>query len=59
MEHAVLATYSADFVAVVTALLALSGADFDHRRRHRVLDSFHHRHRLWDLFKEQGKWPVK
>ena len=32
VDHAVLATYSADLVAVVTALLALSGADFDHRR---------------------------
>jgi hypothetical protein len=32
VDHAVLATYSADLVAVVTALLALSGADLDHRR---------------------------
>ncbi len=31
-DHAILATYSADLVAVVTSLLALSGCDLDGRR---------------------------
>jgi hypothetical protein len=31
-EHAILTTYSADLVVVVTALLALTGSDLDHRR---------------------------
>ncbi|MBE0541986.1 MAG: phospholipase D family protein [Verrucomicrobia bacterium] len=31
-EHAILTTYSADLVVIVTALLALTGCDLDHRR---------------------------
>lgn len=31
-EHAILTTYSADLVVIVTALLALTGSDLDHRR---------------------------
>ena len=31
-EQAILSTYSADLVVIVTALLALSGCDLDHRR---------------------------
>jgi hypothetical protein len=31
-EHAVLTTYSADLVVIVTTLLALTGCDLDHRR---------------------------
>ena len=31
-EHAILATYSADLTVIVTALLALTGCDLDHRR---------------------------
>src|SRR5271156_4259226 len=31
-EHALLSTYSADLVVIVTALLALTGCDLDHRR---------------------------
>jgi hypothetical protein len=32
VEHAILATYSADLVVVATALLALTGCDLDYRR---------------------------
>lgn len=32
VEHAILATYSADLVVVATALLALTGCDLNHRR---------------------------
>lgn len=32
VEHAILTTYSADLVVVVTALLALAGCDLDYRR---------------------------
>ena len=31
-ENAILATYSADLAVIVTALLALTGCDLDHRR---------------------------
>src|SRR5216684_8104818 len=31
-EHAILTTYSADLVVIVTALLALTGCDLDYRR---------------------------
>ena len=31
-EHAILTTYSADLAVIVTALLALTGCDLDHRR---------------------------
>src|SRR3954467_7861342 len=31
-EHALLSTYSADLVVIVTALLALTGCDLDYRR---------------------------
>jgi hypothetical protein len=31
-EHAILTTYSADLVVIITALLALTGCDLDHRR---------------------------
>lgn len=32
VDHAILTTYSADLAVIVTALLALSGCDLDHRR---------------------------
>lgn len=32
VEHAIITSYSADLVVVVTALLALTGCDLDHRR---------------------------
>ncbi len=32
-EHAILTTYSADLVVIVTALLALTGCDLDHQRK--------------------------
>lgn len=32
VEHAILTTYSADLVVVVTALLALTGCELDYRR---------------------------